>query len=1490
MNLRDALVNNGLDDNIKQGNRLKGTLGNATEEGLYVNVDNPDIYIDISRDVEGGMVFTGHINGESTVLFSEYGTDNKNAMNKFIKEHFQNDGFIEWTDEIDSIIPFDLLSDSMTVEDSVIEYGIEDVDYGDIEPLTEEEADVLEQQNMEADPDVLEADTAEPHTISEEESVILEEHPVEEVIYQDDEEDVPPPDDIDIELNEKEDEPEADAAPYQTHSSLIETEEKYMSMVDAGYIPPVLQNELSGHIQDIREQSPDFGKMIGGIVDTSSSYHFSNKDLPIGKLKEFFTDEAKEMKFEYLRVHQSSRVDEGFSAKFSENIGGTKMYGIYSPVSVVTFEYRLKGEDTNRFDIYATNDLGTVYTRLDSISDKEHVLIGEKTLPFLDRTSIDSPRAFKFIKEAGENGINPDSLDKLKEKLSEQNDELIEKISDKISDNLSSIEPEYRSLLREMSDTEDKIGTCLENSDYLKAVSDETLLKKIAEIDTIKGKIVDKITEIGNYEKGSGQHVSLLGDLDKLKSQYQEKLDEIKADAEAPERKEILSAREDNRESFEAASSIRQDFEEKYDSLYQDGELRLSDVDGIPRFIELVSKEIVSYPSVKTIPAINDSVSEKAIEMKQNFVDKWNHTDGHEKMQLHLKTDTGEIYTEYGTRVDMRSADADTTDENGRADYKVSFKESECAYSKDDMAKMGFAETEKGFDTKSESYQEFLSYKVGEISIGDIGKEVYREIRNDRDSKDISTLKSDIEHIDSRLGNALELANLHDIDEAREIIDSSRENDIDSESDEDKSSNDDASKGAENIVFKSGNPIADSPKTKYISKIGNVDAKVEISDRKMSQLNNKSDIAKARAINEITGKLEGIKEKIVACDRILASFDGRTEYFLTNSPVYQFTYGKMCDYVLEYKDAGGKIGNDCFIKSDVSFSEKLASNINYLTALNNNGIGGIVGLVVTAVRVEHAFAKDMGRFEKEAVVSKPDVEKISIKDRISSLIDKVASVTSEIVYDDMELVNEDFENELPEESMDAGTDTEDVSHNDEDPVENGTDVDFNEDIDTSKEDFMDDEDFIEDDSITNDPQSEDMDEIETESDGTNEHGRENGIEEGPDDKADSADKPEQNVVMEDASEEVIDTGDNTEDITDSEDNPVDMTDESENNMASEDEDSTPDTENIESEENMQSPGHTDNETEAPDKESKEKTTDAVAGEETDSLIETEADKSETDIADEIRDSLDGDKEDFEKAVDDAVSSDELSPLEVVDTFSDIMSDYIDNMLGSADETGASDRENLSLDDIYDVADKINTFADKLSDEVGIDADSIREALHDNLAENGIGTDLIEDIQGAEAHISMDAEPQSIENLNYGDLDINDLQTIQTQLENGESLENQIDMMQNDIEKELSDPEISNEMDSGIKMSEIADEIKNDIAERVDIPMNEINDVVEQSIAQDVKLFDEPDFEAEQYIEAKTDDLCTQIDNMETDPIENQNVDFDQNDDFSTEDTIDLSKL
>ena len=46
MELRDELIKSGLGDIIKNGNGLRGLLGNTTDEGRYVNVDNPstDIY------------------------------------------------------------------------------------------------------------------------------------------------------------------------------------------------------------------------------------------------------------------------------------------------------------------------------------------------------------------------------------------------------------------------------------------------------------------------------------------------------------------------------------------------------------------------------------------------------------------------------------------------------------------------------------------------------------------------------------------------------------------------------------------------------------------------------------------------------------------------------------------------------------------------------------------------------------------------------------------------------------------------------------------------------------------------------------------------------------------------------------------------------------------------------------------------------------------------------------------------------------------------------------------------------------------------------------------------------------------------------------------------------------------------------------------------------------------------------------------------------
>lgn len=178
--------------------------------------------------------------------------------------------------------------------------------------------------------------------------------------------------------NPPEDE-EISVDPYVSPSSLVDIGDEYKSMIDIGYIAPAINKEIKEDIESLRTENANIGKMFGGVVDTSDIYRFNHRDLPIDKLSAYISPDIKGAGISFVSVTQTINTDKTFVTNFNENIDGNRMYGMYCPVSIVSFEYRIKGEHTNRLDAYAVNDLGQVYGRIDAVSDKEHQFLARET-------------------------------------------------------------------------------------------------------------------------------------------------------------------------------------------------------------------------------------------------------------------------------------------------------------------------------------------------------------------------------------------------------------------------------------------------------------------------------------------------------------------------------------------------------------------------------------------------------------------------------------------------------------------------------------------------------------------------------------------------------------------------------------------------------------------------------------------------------------------------------------------------------------------------------------------------------------------------------------------------------------------------------------------------------------------------------------------------------------------------------------------------------
>ena len=1445
MGLRDELIKSGMDGDIKNGNSLKGRLGNISNEGKFVNINEPSTYIEVRLDKDFSLDYFGGKNGEEHLLYSESDSSSKKDLNNFIKENFSNSEYVEWSQEIESIFPYDSVISDYIENDSLFENrdlnNSIDMAAETEQSMVEKESD-SERDNIEEAVRPLSPEEADRRDELQKD---IELENVQDGVVDENDDEVPDVDESYIENITNDEKNEAE--PYISPSSLIDIKNEYNTMLDVGYIAPAVDDEIRKDIIQIREQNPNVGKMFSGIVDTSSIYRFNHKDLTTEKLSPYLSEDIKSNGVSFINVSQTIGTDKEFLYRFKENIDGNKMYGTYCPISIVTFEYRLKGENSNRLDVYAVNDLGKVYGRIDAVSDKEHIVLGKETdtLGFLDMTSTDSIRKFSFMKNDTD-GISSNSLDKLKAVLSEENDGLLDKMSDRIADNLLSdaISGGYSALYEKMSDIENNIELFRDNSDFIKMRSDVEISHKIEKLDSVGKQIVDTIKEIDKNKENPVNNTELSAKLDALKADYEVKIAEIKEFAHSPERQELVEANKDNKDCFEKASFVRQDFELKIEGLYNtDGKLRVNDTGNSEnRFVELIKKETVSSPLNTDIPAVNDKFNTTAINAKKEFVDTWNKMDGNENKQLHVKENTGEIYTEYGTRVDRKSAFSETKDEYGRSDYKIYFDPGESRYSTTELGKMGLAEGRHGVDLKSESYQEFLSFKLDdETAIGDISIQFYETARDGISQRDIDNLEGDIEHIDNRLSASLEREGMQDIEEAREIIDVSAAQKADDSEDKGnvvKKAVETGTVGREIKTDVSGDPEADSPKTKYISKIGNPDASVELSDKKMAEIEKNSDSLKNKEIENAKNILSEIKTKIEACDRALSSFEGKTEYFLMNSPAYQYANMQINEYIKDYEKAGGKIGEGCFLKSGVSQLESVATNISYLNALSHNGIGGILGLIVTEVQIKHAFKADM----KAAIGN--DMEKISIKDKISGVIDKVVDTISEISFDDTDFTNnieDDGAQDLDRSEYDSSKNIEETENEDIDDSNMK-----NNDIDSSDSE-----------NIPIEESNEKPEDLDVSENDTHETDNSNISEEIDSSEIESADENITTSETEDFNEDT-DSDDQTYDFK--QDNNVEDKEENDKISAA----ISDDFDVVESH-----PSESDDIT--------------VHREDKDNLSYTEksddADKTNVDDKDlegKIKDSFDGDKEDFEEVINDALQDEKLTPEDLIDQFSDVLTGYISENISDAEYIDESSingdgMPEINNEDIMDIGEKINIVADSISNDTGINADGIRDSiLSDIKATDSISDNIANAIDYAIAQNSIDAEPTTIEALSYGDIDIDELQSIQ----NSEDYEPAINDIESGLNNRISTDDFTGEIEAGVDMTQIADIIKDQVSENVDIPESSVNNLVEQRIADDAEngVFNNPSFDMESYIDSSVAAVTDQVVNY--DPAQSVDISSD----------------
>ena len=265
-------------------------------------------------------------------------------------------------------------------------------------------------------------------------------------------------------------------------------------------------------------------------------------------------------------------------------------------------------------------------------------------------------------------------------------------------------------------------------------------------------------------------------------------------------------------------------------------------------------------------------------------------------------------------------------------------------------------------------------------------------------------------------------------------------------------------------------------------------------------------------------------------------------------------------------------------------------------------------------------------------------------------------------------------------------------------------------------------------------------------------------------------------------------------------------------------------------------------------------------------------QKQNDLADKIKDSLNGDRDDFKDVINDAIRDDELSPEDLMDQFSDVIIDYIGENVPDQeyfDESVTNDDGIPVIDDenIMDIGEKINIVAESLSQDTGINASDIRESIFNDFHESdSMSENVINAIDYATAQNSMDAEPTTLENLSYGDMDIDEIRSIQDE----NQLEPQINDIETSLDMTISSADLNNDIQDGVEASYIADIIKDKVGSNVDIPESSINDMVERQMTNDLNngVFDEPTFDLNDYIDACIDNVTDQIVNFDPDDVGN----------------------
>lgn len=947
------------------------------------------------------------------------------------------------------------LEDGVENSDTLIDFfsNMEDTTYDDMEYLSDEQLEKIYAYDLEIEP--FNYDSF-----------------MEEQTFYDDVPDIPiPVFEEDIEKDNSEVEPLADA---KLDSSIIESiPGEYLKAVENGLIPPVLRDKgdekyniditiKHDTVESIREQLPDFGTMLGGTVDTTGRNQLYG--VNIEDIRPFVPDEY-DKDLEKINVY----VDYGKADRISSEDYPNLKIDFHS-ANIVTFEF-IPEHGQRYYSSYISNDVGKIYASIPVFERNIPLSIEGQKLDFLDRTNIDSPQHYKRIEAAvkDENGnvvrdekgrivrteengnpvaISPQELLSLREAIDAFIPEGLDAVSDlitqKIEENKSSLEGK---ILNQESIV-DSVANIYDNVETERQYLGGNIEQKSEELDNITEDIVNIIDDL-NSTKDKVEISELSVQLDDLKEKYKDTFSDFRKEGvsvtdDKADFKQVSASASSLFEILGNAEHILEVYKEQFDILYTDkdgydiekGTFNDSKMSAEDRFLYLSGAEVTMGDVDVSLDSISIKEMDSYIGLKEMLVDDWNKDPDHKDMQLSLDKNTGEIWSQYGFKVECDKGEGKTVIDSFYSDKATV-----------NLVETPLKELERKDDFDKESIKTYAEQKIPEtdIKIGDIGKEFYDQtVRNGKDIDKIDMLSKG--KFDTK---GLEISNKiigqSDISEenrayfdsiSKEITGISRNENYDKieNKEEDVSNNNiDLAKTEKGFNKDDIEKIAKSASNRVFGKV-DVDKKVELSNSKKDKLE-----------KDALSKLEVLKENIVKYEQKLEKYDTWPPQLVSRNKGYQMLKLRHDNAIYKYEQLGGKVGEGCFVTKGVSIAEKYANFSSWYFA---NPYASLLDSLFVGL------SKDEDNMEKTENVDKEDKgsEDHNIIDFLKDIFDRDSDSLEVIVGEPVDVYGEvqDIENNelddmtASQKEMDNVTEPEDAEERDvehsEDEADNITEL------------------------------------------------------------------------------------------------------------------------------------------------------------------------------------------------------------------------------------------------------------------------------------------------------------------------------------------------------------------------------------------------------------------------------------------------------------------